>query len=135
MKFKANKNQPPQKKKIPAVFVIYRTRGEKNLWDQMLTTTLIVYWKRKRIMSPRGCWLKMWSLMQAALASQYCFKKNKFSGPNPELLNQNLWSGNQKTVFYQLFLMILMHDWEAVMQSPGHVLCPLKDHMCLGQKI
>ena len=73
--------------------------------------------------------------MQAALASQYCFKKTKFSGPNPELLNQNLWSGNQKPVFYQLFLMILMRDWEAVMQSPGHVLCPLEDHMCLGQKI
>lgn len=39
-------------------------------------------------MSPRGCCLKMWSLMQAAIAPLYCLKKNKFSGPNPVVLNR-----------------------------------------------
>ena len=76
-----NKKQPP--KKISAFFVIYRTRGEKNLWDQMFTMTLIFYQKTKRIMSPRGCWLKMWSLMQAALALLYCLKKEQILWSQP----------------------------------------------------
>lgn len=70
--------------------------------DQMFTTTLIFYQKTKR-MSPRGCCLKMWSLMQAALAPLYCLKKEQilWSQPRSDWI-QNLWSGNQKPVFYQL---------------------------------
>ena len=113
MKFKADKNHPPPQKKIPAVFVIYRTKGEKNLWDQMFTTTLIFYWTRKRIMSPRGCWLKMWSLMQAELASQYCFKKNQILWSQPRATESESLEWQPKTCVLSTF----PHDSYAWLRS------------------